>query len=62
MAHLLVSPDGVVFLESSALLPELGENSAEEVHGSQGLLGQLHVGVDLIHALLELLKLLALEK
>ena len=60
--YLLIAPDGVVLLEASTLLPELGEDAAEKVHRPEGLLGQLHVGVDLVHALLELLQLLSLER
>ena len=56
----IFTPDRVVLLESRALLPELGKDAAEQVHGLERLLGQPHVGVDGVHPLLELLELLSL--
>ena len=56
----LISPNGVVLLEACALLPKLGEYSAEEIHGLERLFGELHVCVDGVHPLLELLELFAL--
>jgi hypothetical protein len=61
LSHLLISPNRVVFFETSWLFPKFRENSAEQIHRSQGLLRQLHVCVDLVHALLELFQLFTLK-
>ena len=40
------------------LFPELGEDSAAELHPLEGLLGYLHLAVDDVQAALDLLQLL----
>ena len=41
-----------------SLFPEFGEDSTTQFHALEGLLGDLHVGVDGVHAGLDLLELL----
>ena len=45
-----------------SLFPEFGEDSTTQFHALEGLLGDLHVGVDGIHAGLDLLELLCKQK